>query len=126
MTEMSEKMLDDALEALARDAAAASPRPSPDLLARVLADAGQIAAARPVVEAAKADGTARAAATPAKSSLADLFFGWASGAAAAMVLALAVGIGVGMEMEPGAMPMTDADESVQIVAEVLWADEEIL
>lgn len=121
MSEMSEKVLDDALEALARDVASATPRPSPDLMARVLTDAGQIAAERPA-------GVAKRTQVPTtqRISLSELLFGWASGAVAAMVLALALGIGVGMEIEPGSMPMTDSDDGVQIVAEALWADDEVL
>lgn len=123
MNEMAEGRgdmdIDMALAGLVRDVERNAPRPGPDLVARVLADA---AAATPGVAAvgAVAGGTARG------SGLIETLFGWTSawtgGAVAAMALSLAIGIGVGMELEPGDLPMTQTDlvdEYVESSAELL-------
>lgn len=110
MNEMAEGRgdmdIDLALAGLVRDVERNAPRPGPDLVARVLADA---AAAAPGVAAA----VAAAGGTVRGPGLVETFFGWTSawtgGAVAAMALSLAIGIGVGMELEPGDLPMTQTD-----------------
>ena len=96
--------IDAALAALASEVEHRSPRPGPDLMARVLADA---AATAPVAAGmAVAGKAAQGAASP---GLWETLFGWTSGAVAAMALSLALGIGIGMELEPGDLPMTETD-----------------
>lgn len=110
MNEMAEGRgdmdIDVAMAGLVRDVERNAPRPGPDLVARVLADA---AGAAPGVSAA---GTAAGGAARGPG-LIETFFGWTSawtgGAVAAMALSLAIGIGVGMELEPGDLPMTQTD-----------------
>ncbi len=107
MTDRHEIELDAALDALAADVAAASPRPGTDVMARVLADAAAIApaaTAAPVVELRDP-----ANATASGFSLRELFFGWAAGATAAATLALVVGISVGMQVDTG-LPLMAEDE----------------
>ena len=123
MTEMAEGRgemdIDAALAGLVRDVERNAPRPGPDLVARVLADA---AATVPVVPVA---GAATAGARRGSEMLETIFgwtSAWASGAVAAMALSLAIGIGVGMELEPGDLPMTETDaveEYVEASAELL-------
>lgn len=112
MTDMAEGRggldIDAALAGLARDVERSAPRPGPDLVARVLADA---ATAVPVTGGSTAGKeTVRASGA---SGLIETLFGWTSawtgGAVAAMALSLAIGIGVGMELEPGDLPMTETD-----------------
>lgn len=111
MTDMAEGRgdldIDAALAALVREVERSAPRPGPDLVARVLADA---AATVPVTPGVAATGnTAR----DTGEGLIETLFGWTSawtgGAVAAMALSLAIGIGVGMELEPGDLPMTETD-----------------
>ncbi|MEM7211441.1 MAG: hypothetical protein AAF479_06005 [Pseudomonadota bacterium] len=107
---MTEKMegrggldIEMTLQTLAEEVRDASPRPGPDLMARVLADAAAMA---PVA----AGGVAVAAQSQrGGAGILDMLFGWTGGAVAAMALSLALGIGIGMELEPGDLPMTEAD-----------------
>ncbi|MEM9062389.1 MAG: hypothetical protein AAGD13_18165 [Pseudomonadota bacterium] len=94
--------LDGALETLAREAEQGSPRPGPDLVARVLADAA--AQAPRVDEVPAAGGSVRSHRAP---GIFETLFGWTSGAVAAMALSLAIGVGLGMELDPGDLPMTE-------------------
>lgn len=94
MDDKTQEMLDRALGELARDVADGSPRPSADLVARVLAGA---AAATP------APTPARTAPAP-RARLMDYFFGWGGGAVATLCLCLALGIGVGLTLDPADMP----------------------
>ena len=102
--------IDAALAALADEVKQHSPRPGPDLVARVLADA---AAAAPVAAGVAVAGKAVHGASP---GLWETLFGWTSGAVAAMALSLAIGVGIGMELEPGDLPMTEADLVEEYVA----------
>lgn len=120
---MTEKMegregldIDMALQALAEELRDASPRPGPDLMARVLADAAATApvAAGSVAAVSQAQGGG--------VGILDMLFGWTSGAVAAMALSLALGIGIGMELEPGDLPLTEAD----LVEEYAAADGNLL
>ena len=108
MTDMAEDRgefdVDAALAELAREVEQNSPRPGPDLMARVLADAASVAPVAAGVAVAGAV-TQRAVAP----SLWESLFGWTSGAVAAMALSLAIGVGIGMELEPGDLPMTEVD-----------------
>lgn len=94
--------LDEALDALSRDAEAGSPRPGPDLVARVLA--GAAAEVQHPLETADTTYQASVARAP---SVFEALFGWTSGAVAAMALSLAMGVGLGMELDPGDLPMTE-------------------
>jgi len=120
MAENAEKHLDMLLEQLANDVAENTPRPGPDLMARVLADASDVIAARPVAKAVTV------AAPASKPSLMDFFRGWAGGAVAAMAVALVIGIGVGMEIDSGAMPFMDTEEDTLTMADGGFMPEDIL
>jgi len=120
MAENAEKHMDMLLQQLADDVVAATPRPGPDLMARVLADASDVIAARPVEKAVAVT------APVSKPSIMDFFLGWAGGAAAALAVALVIGIGVGMEIEPGAMPFMDAEEDTLTMADGGFMPEDIL
>lgn len=115
MTENAELKLDRALEALAREVADNTPRPGPDLLARVLADAA-------AVHPPQADEPVRTQAV--RTGWRTMLFGWTSGAVAAMALALIVGMGVGMEMEPADLPF--ATDELVVMADGGLLPEEIL
>lgn len=120
MAENAEKHMDMLLKQLANDVAENTPRPGPDLMARVLADASDVIAARPAEKAVTVTAPA------SKTGLMVFFLGWAGGAAAAMVVALVIGIGVGMEIEPGAMPFMDAEEDTLTMADGGFMPEDIL
>lgn len=115
MTDMAEGRgdldIEAALGALAGDVERGSPRPGPDLMARVLADA---AATAPVAAGVAVAGKVAQSAT--SPSLWESLFGWTSGAVAAMALSLALGVGIGMELEPGDLPMTETDLVDEYVA----------
>lgn len=115
MTDMAEDRgefdMDAALTKLVREVEQNSPRPGPDLMARVLADAASVAPVAAGVAVAGA--VAERAASP---SLWESLFGWTSGAVAAMALSLAIGVGIGMELEPGVLPMTEVDLVEEYVA----------
>jgi len=105
MTDQTAYELDAALAGLAADVRANTPRPGPDLIARVLADAAEVAAAhRPVTVAARPGGGR------ARSRIVEILLGWQCGAVAAMAVALVVGIGVGMEIDTSNIPMMEAEE----------------
>ncbi len=115
MTDMSQGQaeldIEAALAALAHEVEQSSPRPGPDLVARVLADA---ASAVPVAAGVAIAGkVAQGVSAP---SMWETLFGWTSGAVAAMALSLALGIGIGMELDPGDLPMTEADLVEEYVA----------
>lgn len=111
MTEKAEFDLDRALAGLAADVNGGAPGPGPELMARVLADAGSVSAARAVPEA-----PARSGASGPQLRLSDVLFGWTSGAAAAFALCLALGIGVGLGLEPGDVPMLDDVDDIAMMA----------
>lgn len=104
MDENMERRLDQALADLAEEVQTASPRPSPDLMARVLADAadvtGQVPQPQPVRRA-----------TP----LRVWSLGWLGGAVAAMAVALMLGIGVGAQLEPADLPLMASDDQGEMV-----------
>ena len=102
--------LDAALTELAGDVAKATPRPGADLMARVLADAANVAAANAVVDRASAAPTVTDNDRP---RLFDLLFGWTATATAAAALALVVGIGVGMQIDAD-LPMMASDDGPAI------------
>lgn len=117
MTDQATFDLDAELDALAREVNDAAPRPGPDLMARVLADAGAIAA--DIRDSAPAPAIAAGAQQTAGGfSLRTLLFGWTGGAVAAMALALVIGMGVGMQLDPAGMPLMAAqtDDSVLFAA----------
>ncbi|MEM7060167.1 MAG: hypothetical protein AAF557_21505 [Pseudomonadota bacterium] len=120
MVEDAEKHMDTLLQQLADDAVAGTPRPGPDLMARVLADASDVIAAQP--RAAAANQTV----APTKPGIMDFFLGWAGGAVAAMAVALVIGIGVGMEIEPGNVPFMDTEEDTLTIADGGFMPEDIL
>lgn len=104
---MSDKFdfdVDAALRELAADAAASTPRPGADLVARVLADAATVAAKTATPQST--------AARPASQGfgLRLIFSGWRAGATAAAALALAVGIGIGMQIDDELPMMSAGDE----------------
>ena len=115
MTEMAKGRgdldMDAVLNTLAEEVGRSSPRPGPDLVARVLADA---AAAAPVAAGVAVAGKVAHGAT--SPGIWETLFGWTSGAVAAMALSLALGVGIGMELEPGDLPMTEADLVEEYVA----------
>jgi hypothetical protein len=101
-------MADAALTAFATEARAASPRPSEDLLARVLGDAAAIAAEkRNKAPASRVRVSTAARGGGRGPALVEWLFGWTGSAVAAMVLGLAVGLGVGLEAAPGKLPVLD-------------------
>ena len=120
MAESAEKHMDMLLSRLADEVADNTPRPGPDLMARVLAVASDVIASRPAETKAIVLEPAR------KPGLMDFVLGWAGGAVAAMVVALVIGIGVGMEIEPGAVPFMDAEEDTLTVADGGFMLEDIL
>ena len=105
MAEAMNDMVDQALAELARESTAKAPRPGPDLMARVLADAASVAPRH------KAPAMATTAARP--RTLADVLFGWTGGAVAALSLCLSMGVAIGMEMPPEQMPMM-GDDTVEM------------
>ncbi len=112
--------VDAALDALGREAVAGSPRPGPDLVARVLADAAAVAPA-PKVELHSGDMR-----TVAGESWLDRLFGWTGGVVATMVLCFAIGIGVGMGMDDGDLPMAGVEQEELMFAESNFLQDEIL
>lgn len=123
MTNEAETKLDKVLEELARDVREATPRPSTDLVARVLADAAAITSASRSAERRMASATA---ATP-KMQLSGLLFGWASGAVAAMTLALIIGMGVGLQIDPDTLPLIEPpDDGIIVMADGAMMPEEFL
>lgn len=111
MTEKAEFDLDRALAGLAADVNGAAPRPGPELMARVLADAGSLSTARVALQV-----PVRAASGGPRLRLSEMLFGWTSGAAAAFALCLALGVGVGLGLEPGDLPMLDDADDIAIMA----------
>jgi hypothetical protein len=122
MSEMNAKPLDidAALDALAEEALAGSPRPGPDLVARVLADAAAVA---PAPEVRLTAGETQAA---APVSWMDRIFGWTGGAVATLVLCFGIGLGVGMAMDDGDLPMAGAEQEELMFAESDFLQDEIL
>lgn len=137
---IAEAQTKSALDALAREVATASPRPTPDLVARVLADAAAVSASRAALAGAgvatasvgggAVDGTpaprATAGATDGGAAgLLDWLLGWSSGATAALALSLALGITIGYGLEPGDLPMTaqDLSETVAMADGGLFQDD---
>lgn len=112
--------IESALDVLGREAAAGSPRPGPDLVARVLADAAALG--RPATEQFQ---TQRPAAAPAVGLL-DRLFGWTGGAVATMVICFAIGIGVGMELDIVPLPMIGEPQEQLLFAESDFLQEEVL
>lgn len=93
MTDNTNQLVDAGLAALAQDMQGAAPRPGPDLIARVLADAAAVSAERaPAPEATSQT-------TQSTPGLMNLMFGWTTGAIATMTLCLSIGFAVGMEMD---------------------------
>lgn len=113
MSDQLEIELDEALNELASDVAAATPRPGTDLIARVLADAATIAPAMPQAEPVSEP------APVAGFSLREFLFGWTAGATAAVALALVVGITVGMQVD-AELPMMAAEDDTAAIG--LFAD----
>ena len=105
MSDRVEMDLDAALDELAADVVAATPRPGTDLTARVLADAAAVAAATVPAEEVRQS----VAPTAGGFSLSDFLFGWAGGATAAAALALVIGITVGMQVDADLPMMTEND-----------------
>ncbi|MEO1492559.1 MAG: hypothetical protein AAFV19_10450 [Pseudomonadota bacterium] len=112
--------MDAALDALGREVQTGSPRPGPDLVARVLADAAAVA---PAPEVQLHPGEVRSAAS---ESWLDRMFGWTGGVVATMALCFAIGIGVGLGMEDGDMPMAGAAQEELMFAESDFLQDEIL
>ncbi|MFK7943318.1 MAG: hypothetical protein AB8B85_10460 [Paracoccaceae bacterium] len=92
-----EKLVDQALADLAREVEAKTPRPSADLMARVLSDAASVAPARTDQTMDMMDARPR--------TLADILFGWTGGAVAALTLCMTMGVAIGMEISEDQMPM---------------------
>jgi len=120
MAEMKTFDVETALDVLGREATAGSPRPGPDLMARVLADAAAIRT--PVTRQHQAQ---RPAPAPA-SGLLDRLFGWTGGAVATMVICFAIGIGVGMELDVVSLPVIGEPQEVLLFAESDFLQEELL
>ena len=120
MVENAEMKMDALLKELAQDVERGTPRPGPDLMARVLADAAEVAAARPQATADKA------AASSQGFSIIDFLLGWTTGAVAAMAVALVLGIGVGMQMEPGDLPYIMEDEDMLTMSDGGFLPEDVL
>lgn len=121
-----DRAIDRALTALSREVREATPRPGPDLVARVLADAAAVShAARPAQVQGQA--TRRAELARVLVWVRAAMFGWASGAVAAMAVALVIGISVGLEMEKADLPLlASADEGMLGMADGALIPEEIL
>lgn len=98
--------LDAALTELAGDVAKATPRPGADLMARVLADAANVAASKAAMDRASA---ATRVTNVKRPSLFDMLFGWTATATAAAALAFVVGMGVGMQIDAD-LPMMANDD----------------
>ncbi len=122
MSEMNMKSLDidAALDALGQEALAGSPRPGPDLVARVLADAAAVA---PAPEVRLQPGTVQ---TTTSESWIDRVFGWTGGVVATLALCFAIGIGVGMGMDDGDLPMAGVEQEDLMFAESDFLQDEIL
>lgn len=114
--------LDAALDALGRDALAGSPRPGPDLIARVLADAADVAPAQTAEVAPSTQGAAP------EGRWLDALFGWTSGALATMALCFAIGVGVGLEAEIdiAELPILGGESEELMFAESDFLQDEIL
>ena len=121
MVENADKHMDTLLQQLAEEVTVGTPRPGPDLMARVLADANDVIAAMP-----KPASPAVAAPIPAKPGIMDFLLGWSGGAVAALAVALMIGIGVGMESAPGTVPFMDAEEDTLTMADGGFMPEDIL
>ena len=120
MAENAEMKIDALLKELADDVGQGTPRPGPDLIARVLADAAEVAATSPREAVTKAPTPSR------RSSILDVFMGWTAGAVAAMAVALVLGIGVGMQMEPGDLPYIMEDEDMLTMSDGGFLPEDVL
>lgn len=119
MVDQMEKTMDRALDALAHEVAAATPRPGADLMARVLADAAQVAPPRPAPSVTLAPARPR--------TLGEILFGWTGGAVAALSLCLSMGVAIGTEIEPGQMPlMGNVEDGMNETAQVAFLPEEYL
>ena len=110
MVENMDKVLDDALEGLAREARAATPLPGADLSARVLADAAAVSVQNAPVEAAMPE---VADTTGSRQGIFDALFGWASGAVAAVAVCMSLGVAVGMELDPSDLPMLQGETEIE-------------
>jgi len=98
MTDKHPFDLDAAFAALERDERAAGPQPSGALVARVLADAAELAAAgRPASAAAPRRGALE---TPGWLRFFGFADAWAGATVAAVLLVLAAGFGIGYEAGP--------------------------
>ena len=115
--------VDTALAALKQDVFENSPRPGPDLVAQVLADASEVASGAALSATGVAGVRNDSASTGTVSSIWEGLFGWTSGAVAALAVSLALGIGIGMELEPGDLPMTEADEEIAMLEGGLLQDD---
>jgi len=101
-------LTDAALTIFAREVVAATPRPGPDLVARVLGDAAEITAERSALTKAAAPARRPDLRTRTRRvGLIERLFGWQAGVAAMMMLALGFGVGIGLEIEPEAIPLLD-------------------
>lgn len=102
--------LDAALADLQRDERTARPEPSPTLIARVRADAAEIAAAaRPAVAPVVRPGQQRPFGWLRLIGFGDA---WAGATVTAVVLVLAVGFGVGYEAGPEVLAATGLDAAL--------------
>ena len=120
MDKSADTHMDMLLKQLADDVAENTPRPGPDLMARVLADAGDVIAAQP------RPAPAMPMQTPLRPGLFDMLLGWGTGAVAALAVALVLGIGVGMEMEPGDLPFMESEDDTLTMADGGFMPEDIL
>ncbi len=120
MAEMKTLDMETALDVLGREAASGSPRPGPDLMARVLADAAAIGA--PTAQSFKAE---RPVSAPTVGIM-DRLFGWTGGAVATMVICFAIGVGVGMELDVVSLPMIGEPPEQLLFAESDFLQEEAL
>jgi len=112
MTDRTRFDLDAALAALAMDERAAQSAVSESLRARVLGDAGEVAAR-------SAGAVAGPPPSPARSGgfrLFGLFDAWAGAAAAAVALCLAIGLGVGYRAGPEVLAQAGLGDLKFVVA----------
>lgn len=120
MTELSEREIAGLLDDLGTKTRAAAPRPGPDLMARVLADASD------AMPQAEATAPARATRSGGWIGLMDRIWNWENGAMAAMALCLAVGIGVGMETDLSVLALQSTAEADTLAALDLPFAEDLL
>ena len=112
MSERIDLELERRLASLGREMAEAAPSPSDDLMARILADAGEVAAER------RAGALRPETARPSRWrwSSAAIFPIWTGGAIAVMCLGLILGIGVGYGYGDRAMALTSLDRGLAFAA----------